>query len=92
MKNILKDNNMSKSKQKTPSVETKAVSWDGKGNVLKYQSTGSMEIDGHVYSVSGFPGQTTEKALRSLMAQCGVFKQFVSILHGQVAIELGKDA
>lgn len=90
--NILIDNNMSKSKQKAPSVETKAVSWDGNGNVLKYQSTGSMEIDGHVYSVSGFPGQTREKALRSLIAECGVFRQFVTTLSSHAALVLSRDA
>lgn len=81
-----------KTKAKTPYIDTRAVSWDGKGNVLKYQSTGRMDVLGHDYAISGFPAETREKALRSLMYECSHFKNIATTLSSMAAFELDNEA
>lgn len=82
---------MKKTKQKVPFIETRAVSWDSKGRELKYMSTGRMELFGHDYAISGYPSETKEKALRSLMSECSNFKNLATTISSMVAYEIDNE-
>lgn len=84
----MKKNTNVKTKVKTPHIVTRAVSWDAEGNELKYQSTGRMDILGHDYAISGFPAETREKALRSLMSECSNFKNLATTISSMAAFAI----